>query len=112
MTITKEDLINAVANRADLSQTHSRKVVESFLEIMKSTLERGENILVTGFGKFEVRNKRARIGRNPKNGVPATIRARRVVVFKTSAVFRERLNGGKFSVAVAVNPERGRCSHT
>jgi len=68
-------------------------VVESVFEVMKSTLEAGEDIMISGFGKFEVRKKSARRGRNPQTGNELRLDARRVVTFKPSGKLREKLNG-------------------
>lgn len=93
MAVTKEKLISDVYNQAGLSKSYSRAVVESLLEIIKSKLENGEDILVSGFGKFMVKDKAARRGRNPKTTEDLQLRARRVVVFKTSGVLRDKING-------------------
>ena len=86
------DSINSIYYQVGLSKSQSRAVVESLLEIMKRTLENGENILISGFGKFEVKKKSARRGRNPQTTEDLQLRARRVVVFKTSGVLRNKIN--------------------
>ncbi len=93
MALTKENIINHVYENAHLSKSRSREVVESLLETMKSTLEDGEDILVSGFGKFMVKHKKARRGRNPQTRADMQLRERKVVVFKTSGVLRKRING-------------------
>ena len=80
MSLTKETLINDIYDNVGLSKTQSRVVVERLFEIMKSTLERGEDLLVSGFGKFVVKEKAARRGRNPQTTEDLHLRARRVVV--------------------------------
>ncbi|GAJ23353.1 unnamed protein product, partial [marine sediment metagenome] len=65
MTLTKDKITDRVYNQVGLSKGQSRRVVENLLEIIKQTLERGEDLLVSGFGKFVVKNKAARRGRNP-----------------------------------------------
>ena len=92
-SLTKEKIINDVYHQAGLSKTQSRNVVERLFEITKKTLERGEDLLVSGFGKFVVREKKARRGRNPQTTEDLHLRARRVVVFKTSGVLRKKING-------------------
>lgn len=92
MALTKEKIINSIYYQVGLSKSQSRAVVESLLEIMKRTLENGENILISGFGKFEVKKKSARRGRNPQTTEDLQLRARRVVVFKTSGVLRNKIN--------------------
>jgi integration host factor subunit alpha len=72
----------------------SRKVFESLLKIMKDTLSKGEDLLISGFGKFSVRQKRARRGRNPQTKERITLAARKVLVFKASGVVRKRINKG------------------
>lgn len=92
MALTKEKIINAVYEQVGLSKSQSRDVVESLLEIIKRTLETGEDLLISGFGKFVVKEKRARRGRNPQTRADLQLRARRVVVFKTSGVLRRKIN--------------------
>ena len=91
--MTKADLIEAV--HAQL-QTHSKKeaadIVESVFETIKSTLGTGEKIKISGFGNFVVRQKNARIGRNPQTGEEITISARKVLTFKPSQVLKSALN--------------------
>jgi integration host factor subunit alpha len=68
-------------------------MVETLLEIIKSTLASGENVMISGFGKFEVKSKKERRGRNPATGEDAMVSARRVVRFKCSGRLREKING-------------------
>jgi len=93
MALTKENLTNDVYNHAGLSKTLSRNVVERLFEIMKESLERKEDLLISGFGKFLVKDKSERRGRNPQTTEDLQLRARRVVVFKTSGVLRDKING-------------------
>ena len=92
MSLTKEKIINDIYNHVGLSKSRSRTVVENLFEIMKETLENGENLLISGFGKFVVRAKAERRGRNPQTTEDLNLRARRVVVFKTSGVLRNKIN--------------------
>jgi integration host factor subunit alpha len=92
MALTKEHLVNAVRNHLNLTKAESAQLVESLLEIIKSTLENGEDVLMSGFGKFFVKEKTDRRGRNPQTGVALTLDARRVVVFRCSSVLRDKLN--------------------
>jgi len=92
MTLTKEKITDGIYNQVGLSKGQSRGVVESLLEIIKQTLERGEDLLVSGFGKFVVKNKAARRGRNPQTKEDLRLKARRVVVFRTSGVLRRKIN--------------------
>ncbi|MBW1917005.1 MAG: integration host factor subunit alpha [Deltaproteobacteria bacterium] len=93
MALTKEKIINNVHNQIGLSKQEARAAVERVLEIMKETLAREEDLLISGFGKFSVRRKNARRGRNPQTRQDLMLRARNVVVFKTSGVLRNRING-------------------
>ena len=95
MTITKSHIFDSIYNNCDLSKTLSIQAIETTLEIMKQTLESGEDVLISGFGKFEVKDKNQRKGRNPATGNDLVLDARRVVTFKCSGVLRERLNGKK-----------------
>ncbi|UCF73151.1 MAG: integration host factor subunit alpha [Deltaproteobacteria bacterium] len=92
MALTKENIIDSIYNQVGLSKNQSRRVVESLLGLIKQTLARGENLLVSGFGKFAVKDKAARRGRNPQTKEDLQLRARRVVVFRTSGVLRRKIN--------------------
>lgn len=92
MALTKEKIIDSVYNQVGLSKNQSRRVIESLLEIVKQTLEKGDNLLVSGFGKFVVKRKAARRGRNPQTKKDLRLKARKVVVFRTSGVLRKRIN--------------------
>ena len=92
MSLTKEKIINDIYNHVGLSKTRSRSVIENFFEIIKLTLERGEDTLISGFGKFVVKGKNERRGRNPQTTEDLQLRARRVVVFKSSGVLRKKIN--------------------
>ncbi|MFH0845291.1 MAG: integration host factor subunit alpha [Pseudomonadota bacterium] len=92
MSLTKERIINDIYNHVGLSKAQSRIVVERLFELIKEALERGEDLLVSGFGKFLVKQKAERRGRNPQTTEDLHLRARRVVVFKTSGVLRKKIN--------------------
>ncbi|MBW2195130.1 MAG: integration host factor subunit alpha [Deltaproteobacteria bacterium] len=92
MALTKNDIVHSIYKRLDLPKYKSIQVVESLLEIMKKSLESGENVLVSGFGKFCVKKKRQRRGRNPQTAKEMTLMARRVVTFRYSSVLRNKLN--------------------
>ena len=94
MTLTKSDLIDGIYNKFDFSKAKSAQAVESIFAIMKNTLAGGEDVLITGFGKFIVMKKRERRGRNPQTGDDLMLRSRKVVRFKWSEVLREKMNGG------------------
>ena len=92
MAITKEKLTILLQDRLGMSRQESRQIVERLFMIVKDTLSQGEDLLISGFGKFSVRQKKARRGRNPQTKESLTISARKVVVFKASGVLRQRLS--------------------
>ena len=91
--MTKNDLVSVISEQADLSKTEASEVLEELLGIIKATLESDEEVKVAGFGKFEVKEKADRRGRNPHTGEEITIESRKVVTFKPSALLRDRMNG-------------------
>jgi len=93
MTLTKAQMVESVQNQVGLSRNRSSEIVETLLEIIKSTLESGEDVLVSGFGKFSVNEKKARRGRNPSTGEDMMLEARKVVTFKCSGKLRDKING-------------------
>ena len=95
MSITKAHLADSIHNQLGLPQNQSVKVLESIIEIVKNTLENGEDVMITGFGKFYVKEKRERRGRNPQTGEDLMLGSRRVVRFKCSGKLREKMNGEK-----------------
>ncbi len=94
MSLTKAGIIEVVTQETGFTKHKSADAVESVLEIMKDTLASGEDILISGFGKFCVCDKAERRGRNPATGDDLMLAARRVVTFKCSGKLRERCNGG------------------
>ncbi len=93
MSLTKEQIINSIYNHQDFPKRISVDLVESFLEIIKKTLENGEDVLISGFGKFCVKEKHERRGRNPATGDGIVLGSRRVVTFKCSPVLKSKING-------------------
>jgi len=93
MTLTKADIVDTIYNQLDLPKARSTQVVDSLLEIIKKTLENGENVLISGFGKFCVKEKRKRIGRNPQTRENLMLSERRVVRFRCSGRLRDKING-------------------
>ena len=92
--MTKADIIEKVCEEVGgFSKKEAADVVEAVFELMKNTLAEGEKIKISGFGNFVVREKKARIGRNPQTGEEITISARRVLTFKPSQVLKNILNG-------------------
>ncbi len=94
MALTKGDIVERVLESLGFPKNESVEVTETLLEIIKSTLASGEDVLVSGFGKFRVMEKKARKGRNPATGEEKILAARRVVTFKCSGKLRDKLNGG------------------
>lgn len=94
MTLKKEDVISSVYLKTGMTKADSKLAVETLFEIMKETLERGEEVKISGFGKFQVKEKKARRGRNPRTGEDMMLRARRILVFRTSPVLRQKINSG------------------
>jgi integration host factor subunit alpha len=92
MTLTKAKIINDVHEKIGYPKKEAGEVVETLLELMKSTLVSGEDILISGFGKFCIKNKNARKGRNPATGDAMMLDKRRVVTFRCSAALRNKIN--------------------
>jgi integration host factor subunit alpha len=93
MTLTKDHIVNSIHEQLDLPKTKSTGLFESVLEIIKTTLQNGEDVLISGFGKFYVLDKKKRRGRNPHTGEDMRLDERRVIVFKCSGKLREKMNG-------------------
>ncbi len=92
MTLTKADLINQVFTSLPVyTKAQARETVETLLELIKSSLENGDDLLLSGFGKFSVKEKRPRKGRNPQTGEELILDARKVVTFKSSGQLKEKL---------------------
>ena len=90
-TLTRADLSEALHRQIGLSRTDSARVVEQILDEMCEALARGENVKISGFGTFVLRDKGERVGRNPKTGVEVPIAPRRVLTFRASQMMRERI---------------------
>jgi len=91
-TVTRADLIEAVYQEVGLSRNESADLVETVLEEIATNLAKGDNIKISSFGSFIVRDKGARIGRNPKTGEEVPIEPRRVLVFRSSQVLKDRVS--------------------
>jgi integration host factor subunit alpha len=94
MALTKNIIVAQIQNQLGFPKHQSTQITEELLEIIKANLAAGDDVLVSGFGKFCVKNKAARKGRNPATGEDAILPARRVVTFKCSGKLREQINGG------------------
>ena len=92
MALTKADVIQSIMVQIGLTKSRSSEVIESLIETMKRTLASGEDVLVSGFGKFCVNEKAKRRGRNPATGDDMMLRPRRVVTFKCSGKLRKKVN--------------------
>ena len=93
MTLTKSNVIDAIAEQNGFSKQNSSKTFEILLEIIKRSLESGEDVLISSFGKFNVKAKKQRRGRNPATGQPMLLAARKVVTFSCSGRLRDKING-------------------
>jgi integration host factor subunit alpha len=92
MTLTKDSIIDSVKEKAGIPRQKSTELVEILFEIMKTTLEKKDDILISGFGKFSVKDKATRRGRNPATGEDMILNKRRVVTFKCSSVLKNKLS--------------------
>ena len=93
MTLTKSNIVEAIESDLNLPRKRCTELVEHMIEILKSTLESEEDVLISGFGKFCVKEKAERRGRNPATGNALMLEPRKVVTFKCSGNLRERING-------------------
>jgi integration host factor subunit alpha len=91
MSLTKNNIVENI-HGIGFTKQKSVEVIESLLEIIKSTLEKGNDVLISGFGKFCVKNKKKRRGRNPATGADLMLNERKVVTFKCSGKLRDKIN--------------------
>jgi len=94
MALTKAQLVETVQQQIGFSRDDSVEIIETLLELIKHSLERGDDVLISNFGKFCVKEKEARRGRNPATGESLILDPRRVVTFKCSGKLRDLLNNG------------------
>jgi len=92
MTLTKADIVQAVAKQNGYTNKRSFEVVEILLDIIKSSLESGEDVLISGFGKFCVNEKKERLGRNPATGEAMMLAPRKTITFRCSRKLRDKIN--------------------
>ena len=92
MTLTKAQIVESIQNKIGFPRNKSYELLETFLEIIKSTLQSGEDVMISGFGKFCVNEKKERKGRNPATGDTMMLDPRRVVTFKCSGKLRDKIN--------------------
>jgi integration host factor subunit alpha len=93
MPLTKVQLVESIYNQIGMTKNRSAEILETCLEIIKSTLESDEDVLISGFGKFCVREKKERRGRNPATGNAMILAPRKVVTFKCSGKLKDMING-------------------
>ena len=92
MTLTKIQIVESIHNEIGIPKNKSTEIVETLLEIIKKTLASGEDVMISNFGKFCVKEKKERKGRNPATGDDLMLEPRRVVTFKCSGKLRDRIN--------------------
>ena len=93
MTLTKAQISNAISDQIGYTKNHSIELVETLLELIKSSLESGDDVLISNFGKFCVKEKEERRGRNPSTGEDMMMKPRKVVTFRSSGKLRKKING-------------------
>jgi len=94
MALTKTQVVDSVQERIGFSRKKSTELVEQLIEIIKDSIEAGDDVLISGFGKFCVKEKGVRKGRNPATGADMMLDQRKVVTFKCSSVLRDKVNNG------------------
>ena len=94
MSLTKLDIVESIYTHLDVPKKDCTSIVESLFDLIKDDLGKGNYILISGFGKWTVKAKKKRRGRNPQTGEDLTIEARKVVTFKSSTVLRDAVNSG------------------
>ena len=93
MALTKIQIVNSISDQIGFPKNHSSEIVETLLEIIKKALESGDDVMISNFGKFCVRDKKERKGRNPATGDDMILEPRRVVTFNCSGKLRDKING-------------------
>ena len=93
MTLTKAMQIESISDQIGFSKNRSSEIVEILLEIIKNSLESGDDVLISGFGKFCIKEKKERKGRNPATGEDMILEPRRTVTFRCSERLRDKING-------------------
>ena len=91
MSLTKADIANRLFNEVGLNKREAKEFVDAYFEVIREALESGENVKLSGFGNFQLREKNQRPGRNPKTGEEIPISARRVVTFRPGQKLRARV---------------------
>jgi integration host factor subunit alpha len=93
MALTKAEIVDSISDQIGFPKSHSFEIIETLLEIMKKTLESCDDVMISNFGKFCVKEKRERRGRDPSTGQEMILKPRKVVTFKCSGTLREKING-------------------
>jgi len=93
VALTKTDIVELIAEKIDFKPAEAKDVLEELIEIIKSTLASGEDLMISGFGKFQVNEKKPRKGRNPATGNSMVLDKRRVVTFKCAGKLKDQING-------------------
>ena len=91
-TLTKAQIVENLFAKNMFTRKDSAEIIETMFELIKQSLENGEDVLISGFGKFSVKQKHKRVGRNPQTAKPIMLNPRRVVTFSSSGVLREKIN--------------------
>ena len=94
MTLTKAYIVDALLRKDFFTRAQSAQIIDTLFELMKQSLQDGEDVIIHGFGRFSVKEKQARRGRNPQTGDPMTLPARKIATFKCSTVLRNAMNRG------------------
>ena len=105
-TLTKARIVENLLAKNLFTKTESAQIIEAVFELLKQSLEEGDDVLISGFGKFCVQEKNQRRGRNPQSGEPIMLPPRKVVSFKCSGKLREKINRGKEKQPVTVSKKR------
>jgi len=92
LALTKQTIVESVSEKLDMKPTQAKDIIEELLEIMKSTLASEKDVMISGFGKFQVNKKSPRKGRNPATGKEMILDGRKVVVFKCAGKLRDKIN--------------------
>ena len=110
--MTKADLVEIIQDNAAMAKTDAVEILEGLIDLIKTTLEGGEDLKIANFGKFEVRRKKARVGRNPQTGEALTIESRQIVTFRPAALLKKCLNEGADMPANKPLKRRQKAKHT
>jgi integration host factor subunit alpha len=105
-TLTKAHIVENLFGQNLFTKTESAQIVETLFELMKQSLEEGDDVLISGFGKFSVKEKHQRQGRNPQTGEPVMLDSRKVVTFKCSGVLRDKINREKDKQPIPGRPKK------